>query len=958
MVEQKVVKIVWQDPADPPQQNATAVAIGDYGGLIEDLWTKHKLINKEYKEATPEQKDARARSLQRQTNLIHVAVDATNKYGADSILDNMGKNQKLTIILLNFVRYCYTAKDYTGPAPKSVLQLISHFTTLTTEFLGRLKLGQLRTKYLKEVDTETRELLDQIFDNAKEHDKQQPQPPTDNQDNKKSSKTATPSAPPTAKEMPAPSKLQTLKKEPGLKSATSDAKRMQPIKYAGLESARKVSNGTAGTSTKRARDDDIDSRYSKKMAVEGTTGAVAANKQPSTTTTSSSAPQPAITTTYMRPKPSVSILPGKSRPVVKPVVKKTEPQRSVLGSLLEEIAKPKETPKPREEPEGPPETPEERDRRLRKESRRGKRVTWASEDKLLKYHYFQHDSAEDEGRARNQLRDARDNRSEGQMLKLLARGKKDKEDGEESEDDEEDVKETSLKDWKDPAISERTLSQDRLEKNFERRGGSQKTDTQQQKFINEYESRELMSIYTTTTEIPITPRSPPQKTAAEPLSQPSVVPTLSSPKARESYLRALESRKIGSFSATQMAIKRLPIAYNINSSQNSTLPVLSQSTSPTNPSQAHSLAPMMTQDQRDAEVLALLNSKRVTEWVDPNPYNPAQRHYDYPHPKVQGAANSLELIVEQYKDKVFPPTEPPKWLQDNPDRVKEWWNGYNANVAKARNAKSAAPASYPPFPVSQPVQQQQLQQQPQPQQDASSYATILHQIQAIQANQASQQQAAVQPQASATPDIQSLLKTLSQSTLATQAQAPAAAAATQSVTAYNADANAAAWMAYYAQFQNQGQVAYQQQQQQQQQQPAAPAYGTEANAAQWAAYYQQYQNQAQSQSQAQSQAQGQAQGQESAYGQEYQPDSDQNGRRDRDRRSNNRPHGSSNNNNNNGNNSNAGSNNRSGVDRDSRGINRSLIGTKPCTFWAKNQCTKGDKCTFRHDPADLVNANY
>lgn len=32
-----------------------------------------------------------------------------------------------------------------------------------------------------------------------------------------------------------------------------------------------------------------------------------------------------------------------------------------------------------------------------------------------------------------------------------------------------------------------------------------------------------------------------------------------------------------------------------------------------------------------------------------------------------------------------------------------------------------------------------------------------------------------------------------------------------------------------------------------------------------------------------------------------------------------------------------------------RGINRALIGTKACVFWASGKCAKGDKCTFRHD---------
>ncbi|KAK8024653.1 C-x8-C-x5-C-x3-H type zinc finger protein [Apiospora rasikravindrae] len=39
--------------------------------------------------------------------------------------------------------------------------------------------------------------------------------------------------------------------------------------------------------------------------------------------------------------------------------------------------------------------------------------------------------------------------------------------------------------------------------------------------------------------------------------------------------------------------------------------------------------------------------------------------------------------------------------------------------------------------------------------------------------------------------------------------------------------------------------------------------------------------------------------------------------------------------------------------KDHKGINRALIGTKPCSFWAQGKCAKGDQCTFRHDPNDL-----
>jgi hypothetical protein len=35
-----------------------------------------------------------------------------------------------------------------------------------------------------------------------------------------------------------------------------------------------------------------------------------------------------------------------------------------------------------------------------------------------------------------------------------------------------------------------------------------------------------------------------------------------------------------------------------------------------------------------------------------------------------------------------------------------------------------------------------------------------------------------------------------------------------------------------------------------------------------------------------------------------------------------------------------------------KGINRALIGTKPCMYYRQGKCTKGQQCTFRHDPIE------
>lgn len=972
-IEQKVVRIVWEDPNAPPRQKATAIAIKDYGALIDQIWNKHKKSNTQRKEAIKKEedamkklegtKDAKIRAptqriaqaaaqeaaqakemLKRLSDMINIAVKTVNEFAADSILKNMGTYQRLTIILLNYVRYCYSNKDYNGPAPKSVLRLISKFTTLTSQFLGHLKLDMLRTKYQEDLDEESHGLLRIIIENANQYDKQQPPPeaqsqqPAETQGAKKTLKG------PSSTVTPASTKLQPVKKELNQKNAAPDVKKIQPIKYAGLESARKVSNGTAA---KRTRDDDVDTRSSKKIAVENTSGAPSATKQtsnaatPSTSTTTQSTPA----VVSQRPKPSASILPGKSRSTTKPVARKAEPpkqetQKSLFGSLLEDIAKPKETPKPRGETQGPPETAEEKARRLRKESRRGKKVTWAPEDQLVQYRFFEHDPAEDEGRASSQLRDARDNRSEGQMLKSVMQGKKEKEDGEESDEDEDEMREIRIKDLGVPKESHRAFPD-----NLERRGGNRHAKTDQQKFMSDYESRELMSIYTTMSDLPDSPREPSQKVLAEPITRPSVCPAPNGPKAQETYRRVIESRQFNYRTATQQAIFRLPPTSNLPTSTQETSSV--HATLPHVASQNRSEPRMMTQEERDAEVLALLAFKKLAQWIDPDPFDAARpkthRRHDYADPKTQAAADAIETVAEQLKSKPFPPTEPPNWLQDDPSRVKEWWTGHNANAAKMLGAGAGSGAVAYPTNLSAAQQAPQPQPQPQSQQSATmDISSLLQQVQAIQATQSpqlsvpSQQQPSIQPQASGTTDIQALLRTLSQTAQPTQTQPQPQA---QAPTDANAAANAAAWMAYFAQMQ-QPNAAYQQQQQQ----TTSSEYNADANAAQWAAYYQQQQNQGQ-QGQNQGQGQGQAENQAS-YGQERQQNdsNDANGRRDRDRRANNngsRPHG----------------NNR-GPDRDGRAINRSLIGTKPCTFWAKNQCTKGDKCTFRHDPADLVTANY
>lgn len=954
-VEQEVIQRTWQDPNAAYDKDKTSRAIQWFGSFVDGLWVEVKKLKDDLKAAEDKGDKDKVSALQasarHQNDMMHSAIRSADRFGEDYLVSNMGGNRKLCTIMRNALANCFTSKDFTGPYPRVLLKLMSRFTTVDTEFLTKLKLDALRTKYGDQIDSEMKGYVDQINKNAKLRDEK-----TKSSEVKKTATKAVPTEP-TKRSVPSASvapKVAPVKKEVDTKRALADIKK---IDYSGLGSARKLTNGAAkpsinGSPVKRPRDDDPDSRTVKKVAVEGSAGAPMT--KPSNTT---AATQSMHGTTTVKPKPSASILPGKSRTIVKPVTKRPEPAApsafSSISGLLAEIAKPKEAPKTKEEPERKPETAEETAKRLRKEKRRKLRVVWKPDDQLEEVRIFQHDAAEDEGRGTNMLRDARDNRSEGQMLKMGIQT-----DEEDDAEDDGKPKETSLRKWVVPnTISFSQIGEAQRDKSFVSRGGVKGITSEQRKFMEEYESRELMAVYTTAAEIPETPRSPPQRALSEMETTPkvAVLPT-DNVKMQEIHRRWAEFGQYGPVAAQQLALSRLGLDKSGTSKHTS-----EHTRSSTIPSR------LMSQEERDEAVLTLLRSEAVKNWKDPSPFDPeqprTQRRRDYPYPKVQEAADAIESICEKLRGKPFPPTGPPEHITA-PERAREWWAGHEKdtaarairdakdrakslaeeharNAAAATAAKEAQAAAQAVAAAAVPAagsndmaawaayfaqaQGQQPAQQGAQAQDPA-YAAILQQVQALQSGQQQQQQQPAKPAQATADDVQSLLAALGGGQAGSAAQQPAV------------DPTAAAWAAYY---QQQAQAQTQAQQPDQQ--------------AAWAAYYAQFGAQMQQPNNTTTTAAAAEQGihpsrlqQREQHDQYREQDHDNghhhdsNGYRDRGshHHGNNRSSGSAQQHNNNNNNSN-------------RGINRALIGTKPCSFWAKGQCAKGDQCTFRHDPNDL-----
>lgn len=894
-----MITIVWRDPKRPePSQEAVQKSVTAFGNYVTDLWSKSKKSKAEMEEAIAKNDRTKSEVLRAEMESkygsIRAAIESALKFGDKFTISQLGIHMKLLGGLFVMLRNFFQAGDFNGPLPKAIMRLASLFVTVDTEFLkDKVKFDKVYLKFKNEFDAEAQGYFDQIFDNAKKRSSlkaQEAHGDAKSEDvkkpqlgvSKKSSATS-------AKDSPNTPKAVLSKKEASVKKPNTEIKRMQPTDYSGLGSARKVN--------KRPGDEDVDSRAPKKTAVENTTGTPAAKPQPPTASTTSS---PASSTnTPVRTRPTGSMLPGRSRVPAKAQPKKATPQvstSSTIGNILDQITKPKEKPKQIEEPVRAPETPEETARRLRKESRRHLRVAWKPDHLLTEVKVFEHDTAEDKGRDQNMLRDARDNRSEGQMLKQRVQDDVD-------DDDDGAPEEIKIRAWNLIPISPALIAPKVREKTYVTCGGEVPVQSEQKKVMDEYESRELIAIYTSLSEIPESPRSPLHRISEE-VKQPRihVLPSTSSmwqeslppntPRRVEIHRRWTERRQFGSTVALQFALQRCRPAHN---NPPATYYPAKHATLASRP---------RTSQETAAETLALLQSDKVKGYVDPEPYDPnhpkTQRRHDYADPKVQHDVDALEDVFAQFKDKPYPATEPPAHISSNPERVAEWHDGRNRDII----AK-----------VTQPQAQPQPQPQMQPQIDISR---ILQQVRALTQPAPAPAPAPVAP--SPAQSLQAVLATLAitqPSAVPQVTPVPAPAPAQQGDFTQ-------AWAASWAQnLAAQYGGSYGSQPESAQPQPQAfnaqallSAYGAQPQAAQAygglaqpASTYGEYSQYSQSQD-AQSQR-------------DY---NERNGRKDF---------------------------HRGGPSKDNKGINRSLIGTKPCTFWAKGQCAKGDKCTFRHDPSDL-----
>ncbi|OHE97971.1 hypothetical protein CORC01_06834 [Colletotrichum orchidophilum] len=924
-----ILGIVYIDPSATRTNALIAGAVQSLGEFFIKLRSEAVRLKQEADHAAKDNKPEKEiaewnKKLDVKKETFTRVCEAAAKHGDEAVLENFGSHQKGILSLVNMLIGAIKAGDLSGPLPKALLRFMSNIS-MFKKVTEAVNFENVRKRLAEKGDAEVKDLVRTIASRIKKDTE--------------------------------PVNAVEIKK-------TSSAAPISKV----LKPAAKPADGSPA---KRVRDEESDSRVTKKLAVESTSSVLgnklgakpvagtlqskfgAGAKRPAQTSTLASkirAPKPVTTRDPPKVEPSKFEGPNTTTPMdvdKKPAASAVKPESRVsavktavssgsslssIASLLDSITAPKQ--------DGPStqakdsskkdisETPEQKAKRLRKEARRHLRVSFKPPEELVEIRIFTKEVAEGED---NMTKDAADDRSEGMMLKQRNY----------NEDDDEDD-ELPEKPWARPTLVDLSgIPEDIRNKSYVTRGGNLTLHTEEQKFIEEREKKELMVTYMDVSDIPPTPKSPAPEFATVMSDSEGKVYQLpqGEPKYDEIHKRWKETQTFGWEAAQYYARKRLdakddpgaklnsilgnlkPIApavepepYNMTPPKENAQPVIP-------PAAEMQLVPALPFDDK---VHSILTSDEVKTWQDANPFNSAapqtHRRYDYPDPAVQAAADQVEEAAETLRGLPYPATSPPAYLANNQERTREWWAGYQKDsTARAKKDAEDAARNAPQNeaqtqqPAAPETQEQQWAAYYQQQQQYAQYMAMLQGGQPQQpALPAPTPAPATQPAQLGDSQLQAMLAQMGQQQPGSQGNA------------YGLNPSDTGYQQLMM-------LAQLQQQPQQQQAPPPPAVPQSPPDHETSSYKPPH-----------------LQRQLVDYSdRDTRDEFEQHGGRERDRdRGRDRER--------------EGKGGKQGKNRKGnapggatlaphRPVNRALIGTKPCSFWQQGKCARGEKCTFRHD---------
>jgi hypothetical protein len=493
-VRYDIIKATWNPRSSSLSSEKTKEKLRDIWEVLNTIHKRWRTDSKAVTDAEDQKKTGELPVLKSrvtsQRDLLQSALKAALDYAHPDVLYHMGQIKPFVYLCYQFLANRFRFKDFDGPLPAVIYEILTRCGTLTSELLEDTKLIKALTSMKKQVNEDHKVFIQQIIDAAVANSKkaQASTPPTTEPAVQKGAKRPAPEpASHTVNEAPA------AKKPKPADGPTNAAKKITTTiantKATTTPASALLQKRPMSTSAPvKARISQVTNKPSALFASLN-----AASKKPVPAATA-----PAMSKSSIQAKPVAAPMKDK-----KPAATAPKPAFS-FAQTMASLLKPKEPEAApvKLEKQLPPETSEEKAKRLRKEARRHLRVTFKPDSALVQIKYFSHDPEEELGHDENFVRDAGDIGGEGRMFKQHKELDVD--------DDSDDEPEAELKPWSESSqIDFSGVVSSAREINYKPFGGGQLIPSCPEKEANlRRENATLMVFYADPKDIPASPREP------------------------------------------------------------------------------------------------------------------------------------------------------------------------------------------------------------------------------------------------------------------------------------------------------------------------------------------------------------------------------------------------------------------------------------------------------------------
>jgi hypothetical protein len=494
-VRYDIIKATWSPRTSPLSSEKTKEKLRDIWEVLTTIQKRWRTDSKAVTDAEDQKKTGELPVLKSrvtsQRDLLQSALKAALDYAHPDVLYQIGHIKPFVYLCYQFLANRFRFKDFDGPLPAVIYEILARCGTLTSEVLEETKLIKALISMKKQANEKHKAFIQQIMDAAVANSKkvQVSTPPT-----------AEPAGPKGAKRPASEPASHTVNEGPAAKKPkpadgpANAAKKITTTTTANAKATIAPANALlqkrpmSTPAPVKARISQVTNKPSALFASLN-----AASKKPSPAVAA-----PTMSKSSMQAKPAAAAAKDK-----KPAATATKPAFS-FAQTMASLLKPKEPEAApvKSEKQLPPETPEEKAKRLRKEARRHLRVTFKPDSALVQIKYFSHDPEEELGHDENFVRDAGDIGGEGRMFKQHKELDVD--------DDSDDEPELELKPWSEPSqVDFSGVVSSAREINYVPFGGGQLIPSCPEKEANlRRENATLMVFYADPKDIPASPREP------------------------------------------------------------------------------------------------------------------------------------------------------------------------------------------------------------------------------------------------------------------------------------------------------------------------------------------------------------------------------------------------------------------------------------------------------------------